>query len=156
VEGWDGGGQGEGVERGVGRGRGKGGEGREVASWGEGERDERDCLHCWECGECIGRAWRRQARELIIVVARVVVVPLRPQDTVARTLVSLRLLRSYGTTLPAEIFHFPSESPSQDQHDELARLNAVARVVQGIDKEESPERTKSFHIKGAALVQSSL
>lgn len=77
------------------------------------------------------------------------------QDTVARTIVSLRLLRSYGTTLPAEVFHFESEKPAQSQLDELATLGAVVRVAEGLDKQESALRTKSFHIKGSALLQSS-
>lgn len=70
-------------------------------------------------------------------------------------IVSLRLLRSFGTTLPAEVFHFSSESPSEDQISALKSLNAIARTVEHIDKQASFTRTKSFHIKGAALVQAS-
>lgn len=68
---------------------------------------------------------------------------------------SLRLLRSYGSTLPAEIFHFSTETPANEHLDTLKSLHAVVRTVDGVDKAESQSRTKSFHIKGAALVQSS-
>ncbi|ORY88796.1 mannosyltransferase putative-domain-containing protein [Leucosporidium creatinivorum] len=76
-------------------------------------------------------------------------------DTVSRVIVSLRLLRSYGTTLPAEVFHFSTETPANEHLDTLKSLNAIVRTVEGVDKAESQSRTKSFHIKGAALVQSS-
>lgn len=70
-------------------------------------------------------------------------------------IVSLRLLRSYGTTLPAEVFHFASEKPANEHLDKLRQLNAEVRTVEGIDKGDTNGRTKSFHIKGSALVQSS-
>lgn len=76
-------------------------------------------------------------------------------DTMTRVLVSLRLLRSYNSTLPAEVFHFPTEEPSSEIVDELAKLNATVRTVSGLSKQHDPARAKSFHIKGAALVQAS-
>lgn len=67
---------------------------------------------------------------------------------------TLRLLRSFGTTLPAEVWHFASEQPSSDQISTLKSLKAVVRPVEGVDKQVDFARVKSFHIKGAALVQS--
>ena len=77
----------------------------------------------------------------------------RPQDTFDRVLVSLRLLRnSYNSSLPALIFHFPSESPSQAQLAEFATLDAHVSSLTSLDK-AGGGRTKSFHLKGAALVE---
>lgn len=73
----------------------------------------------------------------------------------SRVVTSLRLLRSYGTTLPAEVFHFPSEEPSSGMISDLEKLGATVRAVTGIDKEATQDRTKSFHVKGAAMIQSS-
>ncbi|GAA5949842.1 hypothetical protein JCM21900_004220 [Sporobolomyces salmonicolor] len=76
-------------------------------------------------------------------------------DTFDRVLVSLRLLRSvYNTTLPAEIFHFPSESPSPSALEEFNALNASVISLETLSKDPSPGRTKSFHVKGAAIVES--
>ncbi|GAA6010782.1 hypothetical protein JCM11491_002943 [Sporobolomyces phaffii] len=77
-------------------------------------------------------------------------------DTFDRVLVSLRLLRNtYNCHLPAEIFHFPSESPSESQLSEFAGLNAKPIALSSLDKQASGERTKSFHIKGSAFTSSS-
>ncbi|GAA5881637.1 hypothetical protein JCM3774_005704 [Rhodotorula dairenensis] len=74
-------------------------------------------------------------------------------DTFDRVLVSLRLLRrSYNSTLPAEIYHFPSESPSDDQVAEFTSLDAHVTSLDSLDK-AGGGRTKSFHLKGAALVE---
>lgn len=76
-----------------------------------------------------------------------------PQDTFDRVLVSLRLLRkSYNSSLPALIFHFPSESPSEAQVAEFAALDAQVSSLTALDK-AGGGRTKSFHLKGAALVE---
>ncbi len=70
---------------------------------------------------------------------------------------SLKLLRHYGTTLPAEVFHFNNqeEPVSPADLDQLALLGATVREVRGVQKEADSDRSKSFHIKGAAMVQSS-
>ncbi|BGP14209.1 hypothetical protein JCM10213v2_002152 [Rhodosporidiobolus nylandii] len=74
-------------------------------------------------------------------------------DTFDRVLVTLRLLRnSYHCTLPATIFHFPSESPTPSQLESFASLNASILPL-SLSKDSQPGRTKSFHLKGAALVQ---
>ncbi|GAA5893045.1 hypothetical protein JCM6882_006924 [Rhodosporidiobolus microsporus] len=74
-------------------------------------------------------------------------------DTFDRVLVSLRLLRdSYGCTLPATVFHFPSESPSASQLSAFSSLGASVLPL-SLSKDADPNRTKSFHLKGAALVE---
>ncbi|KWU45631.1 hypothetical protein RHOSPDRAFT_32939 [Rhodotorula sp. JG-1b] len=74
-------------------------------------------------------------------------------DTFDRVLVSLRLLRnSYNSSLPALIFHFPSESPSEGHLAEFATLDAHVSSLTALDK-AGGGRTKSFHLKGAALVE---
>lgn len=77
-------------------------------------------------------------------------------DTFDRVLVSLRLLRNqYNCHLPAEVFHFPSESPNDAQRAEFDTLNAKVISLASLDKEASSGRTKSFHIKGSAFTASS-
>ncbi|GAA5902632.1 hypothetical protein JCM8208_007024 [Rhodotorula glutinis] len=74
--------------------------------------------------------------------------------TFDRVLTSLRLLRlSYNCTLAAHIVHFPSESPSPEQAAEFVYLNATVAPLNSVSKDEQGGRTKSFHLKGAALVQ---
>ncbi|BGO98054.1 hypothetical protein NBRC10513v2_002054 [Rhodotorula toruloides] len=76
-------------------------------------------------------------------------------DTFERSLVSLRLLRkSYNCSLPAQIFHFTSETPSPEQAAEFESLGARVLALQSLDKEEGQGRTKSFHLKGGAIVDS--
>ncbi|KAM0754825.1 hypothetical protein T439DRAFT_321876 [Meredithblackwellia eburnea MCA 4105] len=75
-------------------------------------------------------------------------------DTFERVIVSLRMIRSYGTTLPAEVWHFPGEEPSSGQIFEYNKYNCTVREVAGLGKDWVAGRTKSFHIKGAALLQS--
>lgn len=77
----------------------------------------------------------------------------RTQDTFDRVLVSLRLLRSYGCTLPATVFHFPSEHPSDSQLDDFAALDASVLPLPSLNKNPKPGQTKNFQIKGAALVE---
>jgi alpha 1,2-mannosyltransferase len=67
--------------------------------------------------------------------------------------VSLRLLRSYNCTLPATIFHFPSESPSQSQLEDFATLNTYVLPLPSLSKNPKPGQTKNFEIKGAAMVE---
>ncbi|GAA5840711.1 hypothetical protein JCM11251_004188 [Rhodosporidiobolus azoricus] len=74
-------------------------------------------------------------------------------DTFDRVLVSLRLLRhSYQTTLAATVFHFPSETPSAAQLEDFSSLGASVHPL-SLSKDEDPHRTKSFHLKGAAIVE---
>ncbi|GAA5993689.1 hypothetical protein JCM10908_002298 [Rhodotorula pacifica] len=74
-------------------------------------------------------------------------------DTFDRVLTSLRLLRhSYNSSLPALVYHFPSESPSESQLALFTSLNTTVHALESLDK-AGGGRTKSFHLKGAALVQ---
>ncbi|GAA6052517.1 hypothetical protein JCM3770_003805 [Rhodotorula araucariae] len=76
-------------------------------------------------------------------------------DTFDRVLTSLRLLRhAYNCTLAAQVFHFPSEAPSTSQVDEFAALNATVSALSSVTKDADDGRTKAFHLKGAALVDS--
>ncbi|GAA5887485.1 hypothetical protein JCM16303_003433 [Sporobolomyces ruberrimus] len=77
-------------------------------------------------------------------------------DTFDRVLVSLRLLRNlYSCNLPAEIFHFPSESPSPSQLEEFTLLNALVIPLTNLSKSPAGGPTKQFHIKGLSLTSSS-
>ncbi|GAA5834635.1 hypothetical protein JCM9279_007068 [Rhodotorula babjevae] len=75
-------------------------------------------------------------------------------DTFDRVLTSLRLLRlSFNCSLPAHVFHFPTESPSTEQAAAFSALNTTFAPLDSISKDEEGGRAKSFHLKGAALVQ---
>ncbi|GAA5998650.1 uncharacterized protein JCM10292_007130 [Rhodotorula paludigena] len=75
-------------------------------------------------------------------------------DTFDRVLTALRLLRSHGCTLPAQVFHFPSEHPSESQEADFASLSATVSSLASLSKDAQAGRTKSFHLKGAALAES--
>ncbi|KAK4691722.1 hypothetical protein P7C70_g9285, partial [Phenoliferia sp. Uapishka_3] len=72
-------------------------------------------------------------------------------DTFERVIVSLRIIRSYGTELPAELWHFAEEEPTSAQMFEYNKLGCVVRTVP-VGKGEEEGRSKSFHVKGAAMV----
>ncbi|KAL8286897.1 hypothetical protein RQP46_003903 [Phenoliferia psychrophenolica] len=75
-------------------------------------------------------------------------------DTFERVIVSLRIIRAHGTELPVEVWHFAGEEPTGAQMFEYEqRLGARVRVVD-VEKAEEKGRTKSFHIKGAAMLGS--
>lgn len=78
---------------------------------------------------------------------------------VVRAQTNVRLLRSYNCTLPIEIFHFSSELSKNDKTllEDLSHLSGegsqvTVRLVEGLEKGEG---WKAFHIKGAAIQQSS-
>lgn len=78
---------------------------------------------------------------------------------VVRAQTNVRLLRSYNCTLPIEIFHFSSELSKSDKSllEDLSHLSGegaqvTVRLVEGLQKGEG---WKAFHIKGAAIQQSS-
>ena len=64
----------------------------------------------------------------------------------------LRIIRSHGTELPAEVWHFAGEEPTSAQVFEYNKYNARVREVANLDKSEGT--VKSFHIKGFAMLQS--
>lgn len=86
---------------------------------------------------------------------------------VVRARTNIRLLRSYNCTLPVEIFHFPNElstpemslleelsslkQRSEDQEDQSG-MKVTVQVVEGVRKGDD---WKAFHIKAAAIQQSS-
>lgn len=53
------------------------------------------------------------------------------QDTFTRVLVTLKILRNrLYTTLPAEIFSYPGEEPSDEVRAELKKYGATLRKVE--------------------------
>ncbi|KAF8328664.1 mannosyltransferase putative-domain-containing protein [Cantharellus anzutake] len=75
------------------------------------------------------------------------------QDTTARLLVTLRILRKeYKTSLPVEIFSFPGEIQDEALLKELEELNAVVKELPGRTKLNI---WKNFQIKADAIVSSS-
>ncbi|OXB37179.1 hypothetical protein LQV05_003825 [Cryptococcus neoformans] len=74
-------------------------------------------------------------------------------DTLQRVKWSLQMLRSYGSELPVEIYHFPSESPPADDpiRTELAELGA--RLVEAKGQTRDKGKNKSYHLKALAVVQ---
>ncbi|KWU42940.1 hypothetical protein RHOSPDRAFT_20358, partial [Rhodotorula sp. JG-1b] len=75
-------------------------------------------------------------------------------DTFSRVLVTLKVLRNrLYTTLPAEIFSYPGEEPSDEVRSELERYGAVLRTVE--EAQRDTKRTKNYQIKATAIVRSS-
>ncbi|WWC67796.1 uncharacterized protein I206_101709 [Kwoniella pini CBS 10737] len=75
-------------------------------------------------------------------------------DTLQRVKWSLQMLRSYGSELPVQIYHFPSEKPSVDDPivKDLQELNA--ELVEAAGQMKDAKKTKSYHLKALAVVQS--
>ncbi|KAF8517044.1 mannosyltransferase putative-domain-containing protein [Hysterangium stoloniferum] len=76
-------------------------------------------------------------------------------DTLSRVVVTLRLLRKhFKCTLPAAIFHFPSERPDPYSPlvSELATLDA--KLVEATGRERDPTRNKNYHLKAQSIVES--
>ncbi|KDQ21097.1 glycosyltransferase family 71 protein [Botryobasidium botryosum FD-172 SS1] len=76
-------------------------------------------------------------------------------DTLSRVVVTLKLIRQhYKSTLPAAIYHFPSERPPEDSplRAELAGLGAVLVEATGRDKDLN--RRKNYHLKAQSIVES--
>lgn len=57
-----------------------------------------------------------------------------------------------GTELPSEIFSFPGERPDRELRQELEELGATLRTVETAVRD--PGRTKNYHIKATAIIQS--
>ncbi|KAK1926445.1 mannosyltransferase putative-domain-containing protein [Papiliotrema laurentii] len=75
-------------------------------------------------------------------------------DTLQRAKWSIQMLRSYDSELPVQIYHFPSESPADDDpiRAELKELGAELVAAAGQEKDEG--KKKSYHLKAIAVVQS--
>lgn len=70
-------------------------------------------------------------------------------NTFARVLTTMRLLTKHlDTHLPAEIFSFPGEVPSDEIRRELESLGAKFFIVENAVKDTT--REKSFHIKAVS------
>ncbi|BGP58166.1 hypothetical protein JCM8202v2_005827 [Rhodotorula sphaerocarpa] len=75
-------------------------------------------------------------------------------DTFTRVLVTLKILRNrLYTTLPAEIFSYPGEEPSDEVRAELKKYGATLRKVE--EAQRDTKRTKNYQIKASAIVRSS-
>lgn len=58
------------------------------------------------------------------------------QDTFSRVLVTLKVLRNrLYTTLPAEIFSYPGEEPSDDVRRELEQYGAKLRTIDEAERD---------------------
>ncbi|WWC59407.1 uncharacterized protein I303_101962 [Kwoniella dejecticola CBS 10117] len=75
-------------------------------------------------------------------------------DTLQRVKWSLQMLRSYGSELPVQIYHFPSEKPKEDDPivNDLKELNA--ELVEAAGQQRDAKKNKSYHLKALAVVQS--
>ncbi|KAL7418723.1 hypothetical protein Q5752_006406 [Cryptotrichosporon argae] len=74
-------------------------------------------------------------------------------DTLHRVKWLLQMLRSYDSTLPVQIYHFPSEKPAVDDPiiGELRELGAELVEARGQRRDEG--KNKSYHLKALAVVQ---
>ncbi|OCF42356.1 hypothetical protein I317_03860 [Kwoniella heveanensis CBS 569] len=75
-------------------------------------------------------------------------------DTLTRVKWSLQMLRSYGSTLPVQIYHFPSERPADDSPLRTELQDLGAELVEAAGQEKDKGKTKSYHLKAIAVVQS--
>ncbi len=75
-------------------------------------------------------------------------------DTLRRVVWSVQHMREKGMTLPVEVYHFPGEEPHSDDDiwKQLADLKIQLVAVQGQSKDVG--KTKSYHLKAIAVVQS--
>jgi alpha 1,2-mannosyltransferase len=110
---------------------------------------------------------KRQEEELSAannrqITSRGIVMAVGDRSAAVRARTIIRLLQSYSCTLPVEVFHFLNELTAADQDllKDLSQLeegqegtNVTFRLIDGLQKESN--LWKSFHIKGAAIQQSS-
>ncbi|EJU06345.1 hypothetical protein DACRYDRAFT_97827 [Dacryopinax primogenitus] len=76
-------------------------------------------------------------------------------DTLSRVVLTLKYLRQkLACELPAAIYHFPSEKPPEDSPlvAELEGLNA--KLVEAVGTTRDRSRTKNYHLKAMAIVES--
>lgn len=77
--------------------------------------------------------------------------PLKARLTVR----GLRIPQVYGSTLPAAVFHFPSERIADPDSPLLAELKELGcAVVEAVGTERDPGKTKSYHLKAIAIIES--
>lgn len=105
-------------------------------------------------------AWRR---EMVTFVAnakhegktsgRGIVMSAGDQESFDRVLTNVRILRTHGSKLPVEIYHFRSEKSelhlAREKVKELESMNAKFIELKGLEREES--QWKGFQIKATAM-----
>lgn len=75
-------------------------------------------------------------------------------DTLNRVIYTLRMLRkTYHSTLPVQIYHFPSEKPPADSDLVKEALELGAELVEAKGTSKDPGRRKNYHLKAIAIVQ---
>ncbi|KAL7416020.1 mannosyltransferase putative-domain-containing protein [Mrakia frigida] len=75
-------------------------------------------------------------------------------DTLQRVLYTLRMLRkTYHSTLPVQIYHFPSEKPPADSELVKEARELGAELVEAAGTTKDPGRRKNYHLKAIAIVQ---
>lgn len=74
-------------------------------------------------------------------------------DTLQRVKWSVAYMRQQGTTLPVQVYHFPSERPADDDpiRQELDEL--AVQLVEATGQSKDAGKTKSYHLKALAVVQ---
>ncbi|TXT06091.1 hypothetical protein VHUM_03564 [Vanrija humicola] len=74
-------------------------------------------------------------------------------DTLMRVKWSVQMLRSYGSKLPVQVYHFPSEAPDPEDEiiQQLADLNVT--LVSAVGQKKDPKHNKSYHLKAIAVIQ---
>ncbi|WVQ71378.1 hypothetical protein IAR50_000909 [Cryptococcus sp. DSM 104548] len=75
------------------------------------------------------------------------------KDTTWRTITTMKHLRGLGVDLPIEVFHFTGELSNKKQRQEIEELGGTLREAKGLFRDDGA--WKNWHIKGAALVDSS-
>lgn len=71
-------------------------------------------------------------------------------DTAWRVLVTARILRARGITLPIEVFHYPDETLPQDATSELQRLGASVRAISNTAIVRTASAHKNFQVRPLA------
>ncbi|WRT64911.1 uncharacterized protein IL334_001850 [Kwoniella shivajii] len=74
-------------------------------------------------------------------------------DTLQRVKWSLGMLRDYGSELPVQIYHFPSERPGDDDPIRAELKVLGAELVEAAGQTKDAGKNKSYHLKALAVVQ---
>ncbi|KAL7412567.1 mannosyltransferase putative-domain-containing protein [Mrakia frigida] len=74
--------------------------------------------------------------------------------SLSRVVYTLRMLRKvYNSTLPAQIYHFPSEKPPSDSVLVKEAHELGAELVEAVGTTKDLTRGKNYHLKAIAIVQ---
>ena len=74
-------------------------------------------------------------------------------DTLERVKWSVAYMRSQGTTLPVQVYHFPSEAPPADAQIRTELSELAVELVEATGQSKDEGKTKSYHLKALAVVQ---